>query len=85
LWPVADLIAHILAHPLSDCKWHIVLGQLLEMPAPKRSSMVNGVQAGITVSNGRYEDGLKIGLSSLWLVILFSSLRVSASLNGGRR
>jgi len=22
-WPVADLIAHILAHPLNDCKWHV--------------------------------------------------------------
>ena len=32
---------------------HIVLGQLLEMPAPKQSFMVNGVQAGVTGSNGR--------------------------------
>jgi len=28
--------------------------------------MVNGVQAGITVSNGRYEGGLKIGQTGLW-------------------
>jgi hypothetical protein len=21
-WPAADLVTHILAHPLNDCKWH---------------------------------------------------------------